>query len=168
MSLDIANIISCHTCSSMFSCPLCCVISLGKTKDWTIVPNLCQGRVLNQSRVNNTAWRGRRKIKPYLRRLMRSRANPCIMLISSLGMVTSSYSSLMKSTWSSLLNFLPYSRMYLQEKGDTGRVRDGALRLTSGHYYGTGCHGGLSKPRTTSSESPWFHTFPVYCTDSWG
>lgn len=51
----------------------------------------------------------------YLRRLMSSRARPCIILISSLSMVISSYSSLMNSTWSSLLNFLPYSRMYLQE-----------------------------------------------------
>lgn len=50
----------------------------------------------------------------YLSRLIRSRARPCIMLISSLGMVTSSYSNLMNSTWSSLLNLRPYKRMYLK------------------------------------------------------
>lgn len=38
------------------------------------------------------------------------------MLISSLGIVTNSYNNLIKSTWSSLLNFLPYNRMYLQTK----------------------------------------------------
>lgn len=47
---------------------------------------------------------------------MRRRAKLCIKLVSSLGMVTSSYSSLTKSTWSSLLNFLPYNRMYLKDK----------------------------------------------------
>lgn len=56
------------------------------------------------------------EISTHFKRLIRRRANPCIMLISSFGIVTNSYNSLIKSTWSSLLNFLPYSRMYLQTK----------------------------------------------------
>ena len=85
---------------------LCCVSRIRKTWDLVLPKNTWLSsfpKILKKEKNltrNYNNW-------TYFNKLIKRRANPCIMLISSFGIDTSSYNNLIKRTWSSLLNFLP-------------------------------------------------------------